>query len=137
MPPAAVAPDVSLSPVPLAGPSVFVIPSSGYNDASALGLLLLIGSLVGGVMFAIGVIQHLVHYHGKPLVAWPLSIGVSVPCLVLLIGLIVGASRSLSLLSTGTREDAPTFWQRKRSDIAINIVVGFLFFLLGLFAAHL
>jgi hypothetical protein len=134
---ATAAPVASLSPVPLAGPSVSVIPSNRNNDAISLGVLLLIGSIVCGPLFAIGAIQHLVHYHGKPLVPWPFSISVSVPCLVLLIGLIVGASRSPSLISTGTREDAPTFWQRKRSDIAINIVIGFLFFLLGLFAAHL
>jgi hypothetical protein len=135
--PAAMAPVVSLSPAPAAGLSVSVIRSTRNNDASALGLLLLMGSLALAIIFAVGAIQHLVHYHGKPIIAWPLSISVLVPCLIPLAALIVGASRSLSLLFAGTREDAPTFWQRKRSDIAINIVVGFLFFLLGLLAAHL
>lgn len=102
------------------------------------GLLLLMALLIaGGAVFIIGVIQHLAHAHGKPVVSWPTSISVAVPCLVIIAALGLGLARGRTLLFTATREDAPTFWQRKRSDIAINVIVALMFYLLGLATAHL
>lgn len=45
--------------------------------------------------------------------------------------------RAGSVLHTGTRAEAPTFWQEHRADIAINIGVSVIFFLLGLLVSHL
>jgi hypothetical protein len=42
-----------------------------------------------------------------------------------------------SILYTGTRADAPTWWQEYRSHIAIAVVIGVVFYLLGLLTAHL
>jgi hypothetical protein len=92
---------------------------------------------VTGVIFAIGAIQHLVRAHGQPVVSWPASIAVAIPCLLLAALLSYGLTRTRILLFTARREEAPTFWQRKRADIAINVAVGIVFYLLGLLTAHL
>lgn len=42
-----------------------------------------------------------------------------------------------AILLTENRGDAPTFWQEKRSDIAIHITVGLFFFVLGIVVAKL
>lgn len=52
-------------------------------------------------------------------------------------GLLVGFVRSSTIIFTETRAQAPTWWQKHRSEIAIHVVVGVVFFLLGLLTAHL
>jgi hypothetical protein len=42
-----------------------------------------------------------------------------------------------TLLHIATQREAPTFWQRKRADIIITVVVAAAFYLLGLLTAHL
>jgi hypothetical protein len=42
---------------------------------------------------------------------------------MLCIGMITGYSRARSVLFTGTRAEAPTWWQKHRADIGINIGV--------------
>jgi len=48
-----------------------------------------------------------------------------------------GVVQGRTLLFTATHDEAPTFWERKRGDIAIHVIVGLAFFLLGLLAGHL
>jgi hypothetical protein len=109
--------------------------ASGTNAPGALILLAFLFALL--IAFGVGTIQHLVHAQGKPWVAWPASISVALPCAVLFAALVFGWARSKTVLITATREDAPTFWQRKRADIAINVIVGIVLYLLGLLTAHL
>jgi hypothetical protein len=127
----------SFAPSPGAVSSDRKISTVQTSTAAGLGLMLMMVSLAGSIIFGTGVVQHLIHPHGKPWVKWLLSIGIAIPCIVLLLILIVGGVYSRSVLFTATREEAPTFWQQKRSDIAINVIVGFVFFLLGLLTAHL
>lgn len=112
-------------------------PAASGSTQGPIALVLLVLGLVLGVVFGVGAIQHLVHAHGTPAVPWPASISVSIPSLVLAAALCLGLVRARTLLFTATREQAPTFWQRKRSDIAINVVVGIVLYLLGLLTAHL
>lgn len=42
-----------------------------------------------------------------------------------------------TILLTGTRSEAPTFWQRHGADITINLVIGVVFYLLGRLTAQL
>jgi hypothetical protein len=128
---------VSLSPVSPDGPTNSAVSPTQGGSEGIFSFLVALASIIVGVIFGVGVVQHLAHAHGKPSVEWPLSIYVSIPCFVLFALLVVGMTRMRSLLFAATREEAPTFWQRKRSDIAINIVVGLIFFLLGLLTAHL
>lgn len=67
----------------------------------------------------------------------PILVLLGVVAALLCIGMITGYSRAKSVLFTGTRAEAPTWWQRHRSDIAINIGVSIVFYLLGLLTSHL
>jgi hypothetical protein len=113
------------------------------NRPAAEAVLGTLGGIVGtvafilGGVFSTGVIQHLVGFHGTPFTPWVTSISVSAPLLTFGVILLFGAARSRTLLFTRTRAEAPTFWQRKRSDIIINVIVGLALYLLGLLTAHL
>ena len=117
----------------LSGDNV-IISGSTINP---LTLIIIVLAFIFGVIFGIGAVQHLVHAHGTPFVSWPTSIITAIPLLVVAAALMIGWTRARTLMFTGTRKDAPTFWQRKRSDIAINVIVGIALYLLGLLTAHL
>jgi hypothetical protein len=93
--------------------------------------------LIFGLIFGAATVQHLVHAHGKYLVPWPASILLTISALALIAALLLAADRATTVMFTATRQDAPTFWQRNRAEIAINVVVGALLYLLGLLTAHL
>jgi len=62
---------------------------------------------------------------------WVLAIGI----LFLIISLpLIALSRTV--IFTGTRASAPTFWQRYRAEIMIGFLVSALFYVLGLLTAH-
>jgi hypothetical protein len=44
---------------------------------------------------------------------------------------------SVTVLYTGTRSEAPTFWQRRGGDIIIAVVIAALFCVLGVVTPHL
>ena len=56
---------------------------------------------------------------------------------VIVLGAIVGGfALSRTVLFTSTRPEAPTFWQRNRTAIALHLVAGLVFYLLGFLAPH-
>jgi len=71
--------------------------------------------------------------HRLPLIA---SLAILVPCATILMTLLVGDALARTILFTGTRQGAPTFWQRNRNDIIINVLVAGAFYLLGLLTAN-
>lgn len=56
---------------------------------------------------------------------------------LLWMGMLVGFARARTLLYTGTRAEAPTWWQEHRSDVGINVVVSVVFLFLGILVGHL
>ena len=56
---------------------------------------------------------------------------------LLCVSIFIGFIRARTVLYTGTRAEAPTWWQEHRSDVAINVAVSVVFFLLGILFGHL
>lgn len=110
--------------------------ASGNNAPGALIIIAILLALL--FVFGIGTFQYFAPVRGgKPWVSWPASISGALSCAVVIAALIFGWARSKTVLFTAIREDAPTFWQRKRADITINVIVGLVLYLLGLLTAHL
>jgi hypothetical protein len=63
------------------------------------------------------------------------SLALLVPSAIILLLLLAGESVSRTILFTGTRQNAPTFWQQNRTNIIISVVVAAVFYLLGLWTA--
>jgi hypothetical protein len=83
------------------------------------------------------------YFNGQPqqqVIPWPGSIAAGIPVAVVLLGFIVIAARTRTILFTQTRASAPTFWQANRTAITINVVtnvvVAGIFLLIGLVIAH-
>jgi hypothetical protein len=102
---------------------------------SRSGLVLGISALFA-LALATGVTQFQGRHHFPTLVFIFVLIMSSIG-LLFSAGLLVGLVRSNTILFTGTRAQAPTWWQEHRGDVAIHVVVGAAFFLLGLLTAHL
>jgi hypothetical protein len=64
------------------------------------------------------------------------SLVVLVPAALIFMMLAIGDALARTVLFTGTRQGAPTFWQRNRAGIIIAVVVAAAFYLLGLLTAH-
>lgn len=116
--------------------NLYAVPSNPSATTATSGapwaVLIMAVLLIFIAVFGTEAIQYLVHTHSKLAVSWPASICVAGPCLVLFVALALGWMRAKTLLITATHESAPTFWQRKRAYIAINVVVALVFFLIGL-----
>jgi hypothetical protein len=67
---------------------------------------------------------------------FPFAVG-SVVLSLLLAALLIAVALSRTILFTGTRDEAPTWWQRHRAEIAINVSISVAFYFLGLLTAHL
>jgi hypothetical protein len=76
------------------------------------------------------------HDPGQQIVQWPGSIAAGIPVALLFVGYVAMAARARTILFTQTRASAPTFWQANRTSIAIHVVVGGAFFLLGFLVGH-
>lgn len=64
------------------------------------------------------------------------SLAILIPSAIILMALLAGNFLSRTILFTGTRQAAPTFWQRNAAGITINVVVAALFLLFGWLIAH-
>jgi hypothetical protein len=104
----------------------------GSRSGPVLGILVLFT-----LALATGATLFLEKFHFPQLVWFILVLFMSTIGLLLSGGLLVGFVRSNTILFTETRAQAPTWWQEHRAEIAIHVVVGVVFFLLGLLAAHL
>jgi hypothetical protein len=111
--------------------------SGGYFHGG-LALLLGGGGAIWVTVAAVAVGQYAIHgYHRHVDIRWPGSLIQLVAASIVVILGVALWERGRTLLFTGTRSEAPTFWQRHKWDIAINLVVGGLFYLLGLLTSHL
>lgn len=106
------------------------------NVLALCSLMLLIASAVGTMIGALSIPGILTF--GSSLYRLPLSesTAILVPSAIVLIVLSVGVILSRTILFTGTRKDAPTFWQQNRASIVIGVVVAAVFYLLGLWTAN-
>jgi cytochrome c oxidase subunit IV len=104
----------------------------GQLQPPAIPLFLAVAALILGVLGSLGVSGNVTNGNGGPLIAWSLSLVFVILSGALIVALIFGFALSRTIILTATRAAAPTFWQRHRADIAINLIVGLLLFLLGL-----
>jgi hypothetical protein len=113
--------------------------ASAYTQqmsAVALGCVLLFAaSCVGSIIGALAVSGELTFGSSKSRMPLGGSLGILVPSAIILIILIIGEIFSRTTLFTGTRQNAPTFWQRNGASIIISVVVAAVFYLLGLWTA--
>jgi hypothetical protein len=103
----------------------------GSRSGLALGI-----SALFALALAAGATLFLERFH-FPTLAFIFVLIMSSIGLLLSAGLLVGLVRSNTILFTETRAQAPTWWEEHRGDVAIHVVVGAAFFLLGLLTAHL
>lgn len=62
----------------------------------------------------------------------PFSLGTGIPAALITITLIVSSIRARTLLFTGTRVEAPTFWQKNGATILISVAIAAVFYVLGI-----
>jgi hypothetical protein len=110
----------------------WTVNSQGQTQPAFVPSLLMLTALILGVLASLAIGGQATNGHGAPLFAWPLSLLLVILSGVLIIAIIFGFALSRTVIITATRAAAPTFWQRRRAEIAIHIIVGALFFLLGL-----
>ena|SRR5438034_1182526 len=108
------------------------VSSQGQREPAFIPAFLTLAALILGIVASLAVSGAATGSHGTPLFDWPLSIILVIMSGVLVVVCISGLVLSRTIILTATRAAAPTFLQRHRADIAINLIVGALFFLLGL-----
>lgn len=69
-------------------------------------------------------------------IPWLAAISLDVVALAIIITTSIGTALSRNLLYTGTQSQAPTFWQKNRAGITINVLVAAVFYLLGTVTPH-
>jgi hypothetical protein len=94
------------------------------------------GCLVVGGLSIASILQRTDTGKNTPAFAWPISLILLIMSILLFTVIFIGYTVSKTVIYTSTRAATPTFWQRRRVDIAIHLVVGALFFLLGLLVGH-
>lgn len=97
-------------------------------------MLLFVGSLFGTALCALAA-SNTVTVGTNPKLSLAGSLAILVPCAIFSLWIFVGEGISRTVLFTGTRKDAPTFWQQNRTNIVISVVVAAVFYLLGLWTA--
>lgn len=102
------------------------------SEAAVFTLVAGLAGAIFGVLFGIGAVQHLVHPHHKSFVAWPASIWVAVPALLLAAVACFGWYRARTTLFTAPHQAAPTFWERNRATIVITAIFSALSLVAGL-----
>lgn len=113
----------------------------GYSDTNAIhdfipGLAILAFVIVGSAIltgFSYAKPFHIGHTQLPSLAFVLLTAGL----VLLLVAALAIVASSKTILFTGTRSEAPTWWQRHRTEIGINVGIGLAFYLLGLLTAHL
>jgi hypothetical protein len=76
------------------------------------------------------------HGHGHILLSAGIAIAIGIPAALLFGFIIFSISKSATIIYTGTRADAPTFWQRNGTNIIIAVVIAAVFYVLGLLTQH-
>lgn len=99
-------------------------------------LMLFVASIVGTIIGALAVSGAVTFGNSNYRLPLGPSLAILVPSAIILLALFIGVAFSRTVLFTGTRQSAPTFWQRNRAGIIINVVVAAAFYLLGLLTAH-
>lgn len=99
-------------------------------------LLLFFTSVLGTILGALAASGNVTFGNSNYRLPLGVSLAILIPSAIILMALLVGDIFSRTILFTGTRQGAPTFWQRNRAGIIINVVVASAFFLLGLLTAH-
>jgi hypothetical protein len=114
-------------------PSILQIaPSSQASGVQIFTILLFAFSAAGTFIGALALPGELTVGSNDHKVSVGVSLAVLIPSAVIFIATIIGDALSRTIIFTGTRQGAPTFWQRNRAGIIINVVVAAAFFLLGL-----
>ncbi len=108
----------------------------GEYTAKALPGLIGLGSLVIGGLSIASILQRADTGKNAPVFVWPFSLVLLIISAILLVVIVAGYAASRTVIYTSTGAATPIFWQRHRVDIAIHIVVGAFFFLLGLLVGH-
>jgi hypothetical protein len=106
-----------------------------YTPTALPGLVGMGCLVVGGLSIA-SILQRTDTGKNTPAFAWPISLILLIMSILLFTVIFIGYTVSKTVIYTSTRAATPTFWQRRRVDIAIHLVVGALFFLLGLLVGH-
>jgi hypothetical protein len=113
-----------------------VVAARSAQDIPTLAVILTLVSFIASGLAWISVGQHVSHMN-VPIIKWPASLITGIIAIVIFIPSAFILSRSRTIIFTGTRAQAPTWWQRHRADVGINIIVGLLLYLLGLLTAHI
>jgi hypothetical protein len=112
-----------------------------YRDRQgerALGTPTLIAVIIlAGVFTAVAAISNAVTHYQRSDFPLQTDIVLTIFTLILVYLFMLGLVRTRTVLYTGTRAESPIFWQEHRADIAINVGVGIIFFVLGLLAPHI
>jgi hypothetical protein len=111
-------------------------PGRRASSWSGLSLLLFIVAAVVGIAVGISAVQHLMHPHHHTDTSWPTSIWVAAPALVVAAITGIGWLRARTVLHTVTHATAPTWWERNRTAIVINVITNGVFLWLGWLIAH-
>jgi hypothetical protein len=113
-----------------------------YRSSAGLGWNRFLIFSFGSAAFIFGISfiasSEIVRAFTRPSASAPTPVVIALGAAVGLVyvGMLIGYSRAKTILFTGTRTEAPTWWQKHRADIAINLVVGILFYLLGILTTH-
>jgi hypothetical protein len=113
-------------------PPRWLIAFTGGSSSPILAILALIIIALALVIDLLVVRSHLTHLE------WGIfGLAISTAGIVVGVLLIAVLTMSSTVLFTGTRAQAPTWWQRHGTDIFIQLAIAAGFFLLGLFVGHL
>jgi hypothetical protein len=110
-------------------------PDSGLLAGTPL--LLLIGATVVEIVAIFSVFHRRGRGANAPAFTWPTSLVLIIAMAVVLVVLGFFWVSARTVMFTATRDEAPTFWQRHRAEIVINVCIAAGFYLLGLLTAHL
>jgi hypothetical protein len=100
-------------------------------------LFLLIGTAIVEAAAVYSVFRRSEHGGNAPPFTWPTSLVLIIAMAIVATVVIFFWVRARTVMFTATRDEAPTFWQRHRAEIVINVLIGGAFYLLGLLTAHL
>ena len=116
-----------------------VTPQDSHSSQAQAGwffaVLLFVLSAVGTFIGALALPGTLTAGNNNQRLSEGVALSILLPSAAVFIVMITGEILSRTIIFTGTRQAAPTFWQRNLAGIIINVVVAAAFFLLGLLIA--
>ena len=112
---------------------------AGPNSGLLAGVppLLMFGAAIVGTIGVFSVFDRNGHGKNGPPFTWPTSLVLVIAMAVVLVVLGFFSVSARTVMFTATRDEAPTFWQRHRAEIVINVIIAGVFYLIGLLTAHL